>query len=138
MSDTTSLLLQLPHSVPSNPNDLDLSRTLTDQPMSPQTPGALPKREEITQLAFHTYTIDKTVDALKTHRERGLSSRDAANRLEVYGLNELKGDQQVTWYKILWGLLVTPMTFILAVALALALASRDWVEAGVLALEQVL
>jgi magnesium-transporting ATPase (P-type) len=107
----------------------------TASPVSPDDEfGKLPapSHEQLLSVAFHTKSPKDTAQILATHRERGLTSAEAQRRLPDYGLNELQGESNVTWYRILLNQVVNPMTFILGVGLALSLSANDWVEAAVL------
>ncbi|MHB8707158.1 MAG: cation-transporting P-type ATPase, partial [Coriobacteriia bacterium] len=47
---------------------------------------------------WHVTSTDDTITELDSHAESGLSSEEAARRLEQYGLNELrKGEKAPAW-----------------------------------------
>ncbi|KAG0236218.1 hypothetical protein BGW42_003863 [Actinomortierella wolfii] len=81
---------------------------------------------------FHTFTVDQVAEHFKTNTLEGLSSEEAAARLNQYGLNELQGDGGVKWYKVLWRQVANALVFVLLIATALAFATKDWAEGGVI------
>ncbi|KAF9165051.1 hypothetical protein DFQ26_000685 [Actinomortierella ambigua] len=81
---------------------------------------------------FHTFTVDQVADHYKTNTLEGLSSAEASERLKQYGLNELKGDGGVKWYKVLWRQVANALVVVLLIATALAFATKDWAEGGVI------
>jgi P-type Ca2+ transporter type 2C len=53
-------------------------------------------------LAWHTLEAEKSLNQLKSNRSLGLSSQDAADRLQHYGPNELTEGASRTSLEILW------------------------------------
>lgn len=49
---------------------------------------------------FHLLSVDETIKHLKTS-ENGLSEKEVAERLEKYGLNELREEAKEPWWKLL-------------------------------------
>ncbi|KAK3814942.1 MAG: potassium/sodium efflux P-type ATPase [Benniella sp.] len=81
---------------------------------------------------FHTFTVEQTVQHYSTSILEGLSSAEAAARLKKYGSNELQGNGGVKWYKVLWRQIANALVVILLIATALAFATKDFAEGGVI------
>jgi magnesium-transporting ATPase (P-type) len=70
---------------------------------------------------------------LYTSLSLGLSSTEVQSRLKKYGKNILKGQERVTIWLVLWRQVSNAMTVILLGALAIAFATEDYAEGGVIA-----
>ena len=70
---------------------------------------------------------------LHTSLSSGLDDLDAQNRLKCCGKNILKGQEKVTVWAVLWRQVSNAMTVILLGALAIAFATKDFAEGGVIA-----
>jgi magnesium-transporting ATPase (P-type) len=70
---------------------------------------------------------------LHTSLISGLDDSEAQNRLKLYGKNLLKGQGKVTIWAVLWRQVSNAMTVILLGALAIAFATEDFAEGGVIA-----
>ncbi|KAF9293684.1 Na+ ATPase [Mortierella antarctica] len=81
---------------------------------------------------FHTFTVDQVAEYYTTNTLEGLTAAEAANRLKVYGPNELQGNGGVKWYKVLWRQVANALVVILLIATALAFATKDFAEGGVI------
>ncbi|KAF9185412.1 Na+ ATPase [Haplosporangium sp. Z 767] len=81
---------------------------------------------------FHTFTTDQVAEHLKTSILEGLSSEEAAERLRIHGPNELEGNGGVKWYKVLWRQIANALVTVLLIATALAFATQDFAEGGVI------
>ncbi|KAF9364594.1 Na+ ATPase [Mortierella sp. NVP85] len=81
---------------------------------------------------FHTFTVDRVVEELKTSILEGLSSEEAAARLKTYGPNELEGNGGVKWYKVLLRQVANALVLVLTIAAVLAFATMDFAEGGVI------
>ncbi|KAG0213726.1 Na+ ATPase [Mortierella sp. GBA30] len=81
---------------------------------------------------FHTLTVDQVAEHYSTNTLDGLTSQEAANRLKIYGSNELQGNGGVKWYKVLWRQVANALVVILLIATALAFATKDFAEGGVI------
>ncbi|KAG0078703.1 hypothetical protein BGZ92_001354, partial [Podila epicladia] len=81
---------------------------------------------------FHTFTVEQTAQHLNTSIFEGLSAVEAANRLKSHGANELEGNGGVKWYKVLWRQVANALVVILLIATALAFATKDFAEGGVI------
>src|SRR5436190_542378 len=67
----------------------------------------------------------------------GLDDFEAQNRLKLYGKNLLKGQGRVSVWAVLWRQVSNVMTVILLGALAVAFATQDFAEGGVIVGSQV-
>ncbi|KAF8935795.1 Na+ ATPase [Haplosporangium gracile] len=81
---------------------------------------------------FHTFSVEQTAQHYSTNITEGLSSTEASARLKKYGANELQGEGGVKWYKVLWRQVANALVFILLIATALAFATGDYAEGGVI------
>jgi magnesium-transporting ATPase (P-type) len=70
---------------------------------------------------------------LHTSLSSGLDETEAQTRLQHYGKNILKGQEKVTVWLVLWRQVSNAMTVILLGALAIAFATEDYAEGGVIA-----
>jgi len=70
---------------------------------------------------------------LHTSVVTGLSDQEAKQRLEKVGKNLLKGQEKVSIWNVLWRQVSNAMTVILLGALAIAFATQDFAEGGVIA-----
>ena len=70
---------------------------------------------------------------LHTSLATGLSDQEAKQRLEKVGKNLLKGQEKVSIWNVLWRQVSNAMTVILLGALAIAFATQDFAEGGVIA-----
>ncbi|KAF9210397.1 Na+ ATPase [Podila verticillata] len=95
----------------------------------------MPKKKIINvepETSFHTFTVDQVAEHYGTNTLEGLTAAEATNRLKVYGVNELQGNGGVKWYKVLWRQLANALVVILLIATALAFATKDFAEGGVI------
>jgi len=76
---------------------------------------------------------DELAQHLHTSLNSGLDDSEAQNRLKLHGKNILKGQGKVTVWAVLWRQVSNAMTVILLGALAIAFATRDFAEGGVIA-----
>jgi magnesium-transporting ATPase (P-type) len=70
---------------------------------------------------------------LHTSLSSGLDEAEAQTRLQHYGKNILKGQEKITVWLVLWRQVSNAMTVILLGALAIAFATEDYAEGGVIA-----
>ncbi|KAF9274145.1 Na+ ATPase [Mortierella alpina] len=95
----------------------------------------MPKRKPISaepEPPFHTFSVDQVAEHYSTNTLEGLTSQEAAARLKIYGSNELQGNGGVKWYKVLWNQVANALVVILLIATALAFATKDFAEGGVI------
>ncbi len=69
---------------------------------------------------WHTHETKSIVNELKTDPHQGLETNDAAHRLTVHGLNELKAVQKTHWWKLLLGQFKNTLVIILLAASVLS------------------
>ncbi|GJJ74479.1 P-type Na+/K+ transporter [Entomortierella parvispora] len=81
---------------------------------------------------FHTFTVDQVTEHYFTNTLEGLTTQEATSRLKKYGNNELQGNDGIKWYKVLWRQIANTLVFILLIATALAFATKDFAEGGVI------
>ena len=62
----------------------------------------------------------------------GLSSADAAARLERYGRNVLRTERERGWWRTLLGQFRSPLVLILVSAALISLVVRDWLDAAII------
>lgn len=83
------------------------------------TYATMPKKKTIDvepETPFHTFTVDQVAEYYTTNTLEGLTAAEAANRLKVYGPNELQGNGGVKWYKVLWRQVANALVVILLIA----------------------
>ncbi|KAK4502007.1 hypothetical protein PRZ48_007818 [Zasmidium cellare] len=80
----------------------------------------------------HTLTTEQVETLLGTDTENGLSSDEAARRLERYGQNYLKSSGGFTWWDILIRQVSNSLTIVLVIAMALSYGTQDYIEGGVI------
>ncbi|BEI94986.1 uncharacterized protein CcaverHIS019_0705670 [Cutaneotrichosporon cavernicola] len=90
------------------------------------TPPALP-------FPAHTAEAVKVLEALRVDPTEGLSTSEAAARLETYGPNRIKPPPKVNIFKIFLRQVANAMTVILIGAMAVSFGVMDWIAGGVIA-----
>ncbi len=78
---------------------------------------------------WHTISSEKVLEQLSVAADSGLSSVEAANRLEQYGFNELKEKDGRTAFSILWEQVGSTMSLILSSAALLSLLVGSYKDA---------
>ncbi|KAI8800512.1 Na P-type ATPase [Cladochytrium replicatum] len=73
----------------------------------------------------HVLDAESAIEELSTDPTYGLSSNEAAIRLEKYGQNELFGDSGIQVWKILFNNFFNPMNAVLVAALIFGAVSQD-------------
>lgn len=76
--------------------------------------------EEKEKISFETKTIEETFELLDTDKEQGLTSEEAAIRLEKYGRNKLQEKKKKNIFQIFFSQLNDPMIFVLFGAAAVS------------------
>lgn len=79
--------------------------------------------------SYYQTSISQLLDVFET-TENGLSSKEAQKRLETYGLNDIKKEEGMPWYRILFSQFVNIMVVILAIAMAISLAIGERLDAA--------
>ncbi|KAJ3413027.1 hypothetical protein HDV05_008618 [Chytridiales sp. JEL 0842] len=83
--------------------------------------------------AWHALpTPEHAVAKLESSLTQGLTSSEAARRLNVYGRNVLTPAKKTTFWKKLWDQLNNVLVFILIVAAIVTGALREWAECGLI------
>jgi Ca2+-transporting ATPase len=82
------------------------------------------------QINWHTLTPEQTLKQLATPAEQGLTSQEAARRLEVYGLNQLAEAPGVTFWRMLVDQFNNFVVIMLIVAAVISAVLGDWEEAA--------
>jgi len=65
---------------------------------------------------YHTLTVDQVVEHYSTNTAEGLTTQEATSRLKTYGHNELQGNDDIKWYKVLWRQVANTLVLILLIA----------------------
>lgn len=71
---------------------------------------------------WHTQSVEKTLDSLKVDPARGLSDEEVRERLEQYGLNEIREGTRTSILQLLWQQLTEPLVLILLLAAGISAA----------------
>jgi Ca2+-transporting ATPase len=88
------------------------------------------KFNEELSLTWHAMSADAVIKTLQTPIQSGLSSEEAAHRLEKYGPNQLAGKPRPTFLKLLLTQLKSFIVIMLIVAAAVSAILGEWVDAG--------
>jgi len=89
-----------------------------------------PKIRSETHPAWHTLDIDHTLEQLNTSAESGLSSQEAARRLEEHGYNKLAEAPLTSFWQMVWEQFNNFIVILLLVAALISALLGDWVEAA--------
>ncbi|MDA0733048.1 MAG: HAD-IC family P-type ATPase, partial [Chloroflexi bacterium] len=87
---------------------------------------------------WHSINIDDAVARLDSHLGNGLSSGEAAQRLQAHGPNTLQAVKSTAWYTVLVRQFTDVLIFILMVAAVISLAVGEVTDAIVIAIILVL
>ena len=90
------------------------------------------------QLLWHASPVDEVVEQLGTDAGKGLSTDEAAQRLERYGRNELEQEEPKGAFEILLSQFKSPLIYILLVAGVATIAIGEYIDTGVIAVVLVL
>jgi Ca2+-transporting ATPase len=82
------------------------------------------------QISWHTLTPEQTLKQLATPAEQGLTSQEAARRLEIYGPNQLVEAPGVTFWRMLVDQFNNFVVIMLIVAAVISAVLGDWEEAA--------
>jgi len=96
--------------------------------MTPTPPNSA---REATDLPWWSLTPDETLSRLGVE-EGGLSSPEAAQRLERYGSNLIRAGEVDPWWRLLIHQFTDPLIYILLAAVAVSIAIEDYIDAGVI------
>jgi len=84
---------------------------------------------------WHAKSVKEVLSALETDRERGLSGKEAARRLERYGPNRLEGTKRPGLLRRFLEQMKDPMILVLLGAAGLSLwasGGEDWLDAAII------
>jgi Na+-exporting ATPase len=81
----------------------------------------------------HTASVAQLEAHLKSSAKHGLSSGEAARRLEQDGPNKVEGAKGLSLWKILVRQVSNALTVVLFIVMALSFAIQDFIEGGVIA-----
>ncbi|KAI1076889.1 potassium/sodium eff [Whalleya microplaca] len=81
----------------------------------------------------HTVSVANLEQLLKTDVNNGLTSSEAAHRLEHDGPNKVEGAKGLSVWKILLRQVSNSLTMVLVLVMALSFAISDFIEGGVIA-----
>ena len=80
---------------------------------------------------WHAMSIEEVLKELDT-TEDGLTDKEAEQRLQKNGYNELRGKKIRTAFEIIWEEITDPMILILIGAAILSFVLKEWVEGFVI------
>ncbi|KMU88396.1 sodium transport ATPase 1 [Coccidioides immitis H538.4] len=80
----------------------------------------------------HTFTPSQIASILGVDLENGLSSAQAASRLQQDGLNKVKSAEGISLWKILLRQVSNSLTLVLVITMALSFGINDYIEGGVI------
>jgi len=86
-------------------------------------------QESVKQQEWHTLNADEVLRHLEV-RQNGLTSEEAARRLEQYGPNQLQEAQRPGFLQLLWEQLNNFVVILLIVASVISALLGDYVEAA--------
>ena len=78
-------------------------------------------------------TVENVAQEFTTNIINGLSTHDAAKRLQTYGPNNLGKEESISYVKILAHQVFNAMILVLIISMIIALAIKDWISGGVIA-----
>ena len=102
-----------------------------------QVPEVRQSGQDVT-FTWHSMSSEEVLQKLETHHQRGLSSEEAARRLQKYGRNELREKPRPTFLKMVIDQLNNFVVILLIVASVVSALLGDYVEAGAILLIVVL
>jgi Ca2+-transporting ATPase len=79
---------------------------------------------------WHHLPPDNVINLLSTSQDTGLTSEQAANRLEKYGYNQLKEAPPTSFLEMLWEQFNNFVVILLVVAAVVSALLGEWVEAS--------
>ena len=88
--------------------------------------------EELKEKQFETLNESEVLGLLETDAENGLSSEEAADRLNRFGPNKLQEEKKKSWIRIFFEQMANPMIYVLfgAVAITIGVSIYETVKAG--------
>ncbi|CAB5394826.1 unnamed protein product [Rhizophagus irregularis] len=82
---------------------------------------------------YHTLPVNQVFIHTKTDIDDGLTPQEAAQRLGLYGFNELSGQGNVSVFAVLYRQIVNALTLVLVIAMVISFVFKDYVEGAVIA-----
>lgn len=79
----------------------------------------------------HTLPAARVAESLNSHVDNGLTSEEAAARLERDGSNSIKGAKGISLWEIFLAQVANALTVVLIAVAVLSFAIQDYIEAGV-------
>ncbi|KAK2783809.1 hypothetical protein FQN52_009456 [Onygenales sp. PD_12] len=107
-----------------------LSWTYSDATTVSQGKG---NNQALLSMPAHALPYENVIRELGTHADDGLTSDNAARRLQTYGPNQLEGGEGVSVVKILIRQVANAMMLVLIMAMAVSFGIQSWIEGGVVA-----
>ena len=88
--------------------------------------------EELKEIQFETVSDSSVLKSLETDAEKGLSEKEAAERLAKFGPNKLQEQKKKSWIRIFFEQMANPMIYVLfgAVAISIGVSIYETVKAG--------
>jgi len=80
--------------------------------------------------AWHSQPVETVLNQLATHREKGLSTAEAQQRLEQYGHNELREKPPTPFWRLIVDQLNNFVVILLIIASAISFVLGDEIEAA--------
>ncbi|PIU72774.1 ATPase [Candidatus Woesearchaeota archaeon CG_4_10_14_0_2_um_filter_33_10] len=80
---------------------------------------------------YYNYSVNKTLDEFKTS-EKGLSQQDAEQRLEKYGLNEIKEEKKISVFQMFFSQFKSSLIIILLAAIILTLIIGEYADSALI------
>lgn len=87
---------------------------------------------------WYSKSIDQTLDELQVHQQKGLSSEEAAKRLQGYGENALKGKPKKSLVALFFAQLKDALIYVLLGAAAITIVIGEYVDAVIILLVVIL
>ena len=81
--------------------------------------------------AYAEQTVEETINSLEVHVEQGLTDTEAVKRIEQYGHNEIKEEEETIWQRLcrrFWG----PIPWMIETAALLSAIVQKWEDFGII------
>lgn len=97
-----------------------------------QMGGKTQGKGPMVKLSWHSMEIDSLLGELDTNSQQGLTAEEARRRLEVYGYNELKGEEKTSRFTLFFNQFKNTLIIILLIATVLSALVGELVDAGII------
>ncbi len=87
---------------------------------------------------FFQLSVDEVIKDLATDGKEGLTAKEAKKRLDVYGANALPRDEEINWFKLIWGQFNDPLIWLLIFAALVSAFLGEYIDFIVIAVIVVL